>query len=47
MIGMFEVEDENVGVRGCLVGCVCAAHCCGFELGWVGFGGVEFWVVWV
>ena len=34
MIEMFEGEDQRVGVRGSLVGCVCAAHFCGFRLGW-------------
>ena len=34
MIEMFEGEDQRVGVRGSLVGGVCAAHCCGFGVGW-------------
>lgn len=38
MIEIFRVEDGGVGglvidVRGCLVGGVGAAHCCGFVIG--------------
>lgn len=38
MIEVIEAEGGRCGgfvvdIRGCLVGCVCAAHCCGIELG--------------